>query len=351
MNRIDQMLRTNVRSLVAYRSARDEEQLAGAILLDANENAFAAVDRQSLARYPDPRQMQLKTALARVKVVENERIFVGNGSDEAIDLLLRAYCRPGQDEILVTPPTYGMYEVAAAANDVRVREVPLTAEFELDAAAVLDAITPRTNVVFLCSPNNPTGNCLDETEVEAVLRGFSGLVVLDEAYVDFCPERSWLPRLREFENLVVLQTLSKAWGLASLRVGMAFAAPPICEVLSRLKPPYNVSGISQSIACETLATTGVMRSHVAAIVCERERVVGRLRELPVVDRVFASDANFVLARFRAAHLLFEYLRREGVIVRDRSSMPGCENCLRLTIGTRTENDRLLSCIESWENHS
>lgn len=348
MSRIEKLLRENIRNLEPYRSARGAGVTRDAALLDANENAFAAEGPHSLGRYPDPAQRELRAAIARVKGVSPAETFVGNGSDEAIDLLMRAVCRPGRDRIIVMPPTYGMYEVAARINDVGVVHVPLDPDFQINVSRLWSALPARAKILFVCSPNNPTGNALDPDDIERLLAKFSGLVVLDEAYIDFCPDYSWLPRLREFDNLVVLQTLSKAWGLASVRVGMAFASREIVAVLDRMKPPYNVGGVNQSIALQALRDPGAMQRSVGQIVAGREWLAEELEGIATVEYVYPSDANFLLVRVGDAPRVVRALRERGVVVRDRSDEPGCEDCIRITVGTPEQNRRLLDTLREAE---
>jgi histidinol-phosphate aminotransferase len=348
MSLVDRLLRDNIRTLTPYASARSDVMGGDMVLLDANENAFASSGPDALGRYPDPLQTDLKEAIGRLRRVSPERIFVGNGSDEAIDLLIRAFCRPGRDEIMVMPPTYGMYEVAATINDVAVNRVRLDTDFDLDLDTTRDRVNRRTRLMFLCSPNNPTGNRLDSERVARLLEWFDGFVVMDEAYIDFCETAGWLPLLNDFENLVVLQTLSKAWGLAGIRTGMAFGSSEVIDVLNRIKPPYNVSRLSQSAAIYTLGDSETMRERVGQIVAERKRLETALSDLAAVDKVFASEANFLLVRFVNAPKVFAYLRDNGIVVRDRSSMPGCEGSLRITVGTPDQNRRLLDVLTARE---
>ncbi|MBC7446496.1 MAG: histidinol-phosphate transaminase [Hymenobacteraceae bacterium] len=327
-----------------YTSARDEFTGAARAALDANENPFGhpAVGG-AWARYPDPHQRDLKELLAARHGLDPAQLLVTNGSDEAIDLLVRAGCQPGRDAILTAPPTYGMYAVTAAAHDVRVRPVPLTLPgFQPDVPALLAAIDETTKLLFLTTPNNPTGNLLDAAPIEALLRGFPGLVVLDEAYHEFATTPSWTTRLAEFPNLVVLQTLSKAWGLAGLRVGVLYAAPALVALLAKLKPPYNVSGVSQELAARALADPAAAAATIARIRAERERLTTALTANSAVVEVLPSDANFLLVRLAVpARPAYEALLTRGVVVRDRSREYGCADCLRVTVGTEAENDLLL----------
>lgn len=325
-----------------YSSARDEFSGEAAAFLDANENPF----NSPWNRYPDPRQVKLKTRVGEIKKVPVKNIFLGNGSDEPIDLLFRAFCEPGKDNVVSINPTYGMYRVAADTNNVGVNLVPLSDEFGLDADAVLAAVTTDTKIIFLCSPNNPSGNALDHHAMMQIIEGFAGIVVVDEAYIDFCSEKSFLPVLDHFPNLVILQTFSKAWGMAGLRLGMAFATEAIIEILSRIKYPYNLSILTQQKALELLADEQQKADWVAIILKERERMIEKLKKYPFVTKVYPTDANFVLVKTPDPRGIYQYLVDEKIIVRDRSSISLCEGCLRISIGSPTENATL---IEAFDN--
>ena len=341
MRPLEELVRPNIRALKPYSTARDEFS-GGEITtwLDANENPYD----NGVNRYPDPHQKLLKQKIAALKGVREEQVFIGNGSDEAIDLCYRIFCRPGVDNAVSIAPTYGMYRVAAAVNDVELREVPLGDDFSLPVERLLAAADERSKLLWLCSPNNPTGNAFPATEIERLLRRFDGMVVLDEAYVDFADGAGFLPRLDEFPNLIVLQTLSKAWGMAGLRFGLAFAQEEIVETLSRVKYPYNINVITQRAVLERLETS--IDGQVAEIVSERERVAEALRTLPAVRKIYPSQANFLLARFDDPRGVYERLIGEGIIVRDRSRVAGCEGCLRITIGTPAQNDRLIETLKN-----
>lgn len=331
-------------SLKPYSSARSEFNGKAQAWLDANENA-EDLSGMGLNRYPDPLQLQLKKRLAQLKGVAEASIFLGNGSDEALDLLFRIFCKPGQDNVITCPPTYGMYSVLANINGVEERRVPLDRHFRLQPEAVLAAADGHSKLLFLCSPNNPTGNVLQPADVEFVLREFPGIVVIDEAYIDFASQPSWLNRLADYPNLVVLQTLSKAWALAGARLGMAFAAEAVVEWMNKVKYPYNVSELTQRAALQALANEDAFRQYLDNLYHERLLLAERLKALPIVRKVFPSQANFLLVRFANAQVVFESLRNEGIIVRNRSAELHCHNCLRITIGTRQENELLLSTLE------
>ncbi|MCB2409958.1 histidinol-phosphate transaminase [Hymenobacter lucidus] len=343
------LIRPNIRAMQPYSSARDEFQGEARVMLDANENSLGSAGPELFNRYPDPHQRAVKAALAKLKGVAPEQIFLGNGSDEAIDLLVRLTCRPAQeDSILILPPTYGMYEVAANLNDVRLERVPLTPEFQLSADAVKQIIASEAKLVFICSPNNPTGNLLHAEAIEQVLRNFRGLVVVDEAYADFAAAPSWTTRLAEFPNLVVLQTFSKAWGLAGLRLGMAFASPDIIGYLNKIKPPYNVSEATQQHALAALADAPHFEQMRQELLEGRTWLLEQLPGLPIVAQLFPSDANFLLVRFRPeATAVYDYLLGKGIVVRNRTSQPGCAGTLRLTVGTPAENEQLVAALREY----
>nr|WP_201987542.1 histidinol-phosphate transaminase [Hymenobacter rubidus] len=339
------LIRPNVERMQPYSSARDEFEGMAPVMLDANENSLGSVGPDDFSRYPDPHQRAIKADLARLKDVAPNQIFLGNGSDEAIDLLVRLTCTPGQDRIVICPPTYGMYEVAANLNDVRVERLPLTPDFHLPADAAEKLANSPAKLVFLCSPNNPTGNLLATETMEAILRSFKGLVVVDEAYSDFADAPSWTTRLTEFPRLVVLQTFSKAWGLAGLRLGVAYAAAPLIAYLDKIKPPYNISAATQQHALAALAAAPRLPEMRAALLDGRRWLLDRLPTLPIVEHIFPSDANFLLVRVLVdATAVYDQLRARGIVVRNRTTQPGCAGCLRLTVGTASENAQLVQAL-------
>ncbi|SHE95372.1 histidinol-phosphate aminotransferase [Mariniphaga anaerophila] len=338
---LNNLLRKNIKNLLPYSSARDEYSGEAMVFLDANENPF----NQPYNRYPDPLQKKLKEKIAPLKSVAPEQIFLGNGSDEPIDLLIRAFCEPGKDNAVSISPTYGMYQVAAAINNVAIKEVSLTNEFELDAAELLKEGDENTKLIFLCSPNNPTGNCLDKEAVLEVVKNFRGIVVLDEAYIDFAPGKSFLPSLHEFPNLVILQTFSKAWGMAGIRLGMAFASPEIISILNKIKYPYNLNILTQQKALELVEKREQVEEWVNLLIAEREKMRQLLSEFPFVIRIFSSDANFVLVKMHDARGIYEFLQEKGIIVRDRSKVHLCEGSLRITIGSPDENEQLINALK------
>jgi len=337
---LNQLVRPSIAKLKPYSSARDEFQGDSAIFLDANESPF----ENGVNRYPDPLQRALKQRIAAIKGVDTDRIFLGNGSDEVLDLIFRAYCEPGVDNVIILPPTYGMYKVLADLNGVECREVLLTSDFEPDVEKTLRMADSHSKVLFLCSPNNPSGNAFSAESIERLLRGFSGLVVVDEAYVDFCIERTLLPRLAEFPNLIVTQTFSKAYGLAGIRLGMAFASEEIIMVLNRIKPPYNINNLTQRFAYEQLSDTLQVEYQVKELLEERKKLSHALGAISWVKEVFPSDANFLLIRVDNAGLRYKQLVEQGIVVRNRNSQPLCENCLRITVGTEGENGVLLEAM-------
>ncbi len=344
---IEKLLRENIKRLVPYASARDEFKGEAKVYLDANENAFGSPLDAHLNRYPDPMQIELKEKLSTIKGVPAGNIFLGNGSDEAIDLLYRAFCNPGVDSVILTPPTYGMYEVSANINDVFTKKIPLTRTFQLDIESISEVADERTKMIFICSPNNPTGNSMNRDDIEIILNNFEGIVVIDEAYINYSRHRSFISELTEYPNLVVLQTLSKAWGLAGLRVGMAFASDEIISVLNRIKPPYNIGSSTQQLALKALDNVEQVNAWTKQTVAERGKLEAALKQVACVQQVFPSDANFLLVRVTDARAVYDHLVAEGIIVRDRSRVVLCEGCLRITVGTPEENELLLDRLNTF----
>jgi histidinol-phosphate aminotransferase len=344
---LETIVRPNVWKMKAYASARDEFKGTASVYLDANENNLGSLAGDNYNRYPDPHQKALKNKIAAIKGVRPSQIFLGNGSDEAIDLLFRMVCRPGQDRMLHLPPTYGMYEVSANLNDVQLDAVQLTPDFQLPVAEVLRNVKNTTKIIFICSPNNPTGNSIKPEIIEAILDNFDGLVVVDEAYIDFTDAPSWTTRLADFPNLVVLQTFSKAWGMAGLRLGMAFASGEIIALLDKIKPPYNINEATQELALKALDQDEQLKYMVEEIVQERQMLEAALPTLAIVERVYPSDANFLLVKVKDANNLYSYLLDKGIVTRNRSSVPGCENCLRISVGTTEENQQLYQAISEF----
>ncbi|HVB03916.1 MAG TPA: histidinol-phosphate transaminase [Chitinophagaceae bacterium] len=341
MFELSRIIRENIKKLVPYSSARDDFSGKAAVFLDANENSFGSPLPVPYNRYPDPHQSVLKQKISDIKGVPAERIFLGNGSDECIDLVIRAFGEPAQDNMLICPPTYGMYEVCAHINNVEVRKVPMTPRFQLDLEGIERALDSHTKLIFLCSPNNPTGNALRREDIEVILNNFSGLVVIDEAYINFSRYRSFTLELDEYPNLVVLQTLSKAWGLAALRIGMAFSSVELTEVLSRIKPPYNIGQASQDLALQALENREQVNGWIKQIVSGREQLAQGLGGIPGILEVYPSEANFLLVKTIDPVGIYKYLVSQGMIIRDRSRVELCAGCLRITVGTPAENEGLI----------
>lgn len=346
---LNSLLRPNIQRLVPYSSARDEFKGEASVFLDANENSFGSPLAAAYNRYPDPLQKKVKDKLSAIKGVPAENIFLGNGSDEAIDLLFRAFCQPGIDNVILLPPTYGMYEVSANINDVATRKVNLTPDYQLDLEGIAAAIDPHTKMIFICSPNNPTGNSIRRQDIETILTNFDGIVVVDEAYINYSKHKSFTYELAEFPNLVVLQTLSKAWGLAALRLGMAFSSREIIEVFNRIKPPYNINQATQELVLEALDNVAQVNAWIKETVDEREALAIALQQFPQVSRITTSDANFILVQLQEPRELYNFLVNDGIIVRDRSKVELCEGCLRITVGTPQENQKLIANIQQFYN--
>jgi histidinol-phosphate aminotransferase len=344
---LNNLVRENIKDMVPYSSARDEFHGEAKVFIDANENSLGSPLLKWYNRYPDPHQQKLKAKISAIKGIAPEHIFLGNGSDEAIDIVFRAFCEPGRDNVIVCPPTYGMYEVSARINNIAVKKVQMTPDFQLNLEGLEEAIDVNTKIIWLCSPNNPSGNALHREDIEMVLNNFDGIVVIDEAYINFSRQRSFIPDLIDYPNLVILQTLSKAWGLAALRVGMAFASAGIIDIMNKIKPPYNINEPSQELASQALDEVEQVNEMIKIIVSERNRLAIELQKIPIVQEIFPSDANFLLVRIEEARKVYEYLLSRGIVVRDRSTTPGCADCLRITVGTPKENDVLLSALNSF----
>jgi histidinol-phosphate aminotransferase len=339
---IEKIVRENVKSLVPYSCARDEFTGTEGTFLDANENPYG-----KLNRYPDPYQRELKKAISKTKGIVAGKIFLGNGSDEIIDLSYRIFCNPGTDKSLIFTPTYGMYEVSAAVNNITVIKVPLDENFQINLNGVKPYLSDKNiKLIFICSPNNPTGNCMDPEAVEKIISGFEGIVVIDEAYIDFTDKPSFINLLDKYRNLIVMQTFSKAMGLAAIRVGMAFADPSIVRYFNKMKPPYNISTINQKTALKKLEKNGESKSQVEKIITERERLIKKLSELELTEFIYPSDANFVLVKVSNADGIYNKLVDSGIIVRNRNSI--VRNCLRITVGKREENNRLINALKNMD---
>ena len=347
MFNLQNILRKNIKDLVPYSSARDEFKGEASVYLDANENSFGSPLDVNYNRYPDPIQFKVKQRLSEIKGIPPENIFLGNGSDEAIDILFRAFCRPGLDNVITLPPTYGMYEVSANINDIEVRKIKLTIDYQLDMEGIAEAIDENTKIIFICSPNNPTGNSINRADIETILANFQGLIVIDEAYINYSRQKTFIQELTEYANLVVLHTLSKAWGLAGLRLGMAFASEEIIEVFNKVKPPYNINEASQRIALEALQNVEQINNWIKLTVSEREKLINDLGKLELVLKIFPSDANFILVKTVDAKGIYDHLVNNGIIVRDRSKVELCEGSLRITVGTPDENKTLIRNLKNF----
>ncbi|GHC49550.1 histidinol-phosphate transaminase [Ulvibacter litoralis] len=343
MFNLQSIVRNNIQALLPYSSARDEFKGTSGVFLDANENPFG-----TLNRYPDPYQTDLKSKIASLKNVRSEQIFIGNGSDEVIDLAFRIFCQPREDKALTFSPTYGMYDVSAAINEVSLTKIPLTDSFQIDSDAVLPLLKDSfLKIIFICSPNNPTGNTLSKNAIETILKNFNGIVIIDEAYIDFSPSESWLRKLNDYPNLMVCQTFSKAWGLAAARVGMAFASEEIIRLLNKVKPPYNVSELNQKAALEAVSNTAQFQKNLEQIKTQKEALQTALQELKLVVKVYPSEANFLLVEVINATKIYSDLVTQKIITRNRNSLVA--NCIRISVGTPSENKKLLTALKNIES--
>ena len=347
MIQIDNLVRENVKQLIPYSAAREKYQGEGYVFLDANENPYG----KSLNRYPDPYQKSLKEKIAALRGAETKQIFIGNGSDEIIDLVIRGFCNPGKDNMIVPEPTYGMYEVAGNINDVEVRRPQLTKDFQPDVEAIFSQVDMNTKLIFLCSPNNPTGNLLDPQKVKDILERFQGLVILDEAYIDFSGDPGFLPVLDQYSNLIIMQTFSKAKGMAGIRLGYAFAMPEIIGILNKIKYPYNVNRITQKLALKKIRKRKQLEKKVKLINREKLRLVDFFENCSFVEHVFPSDANFLLVKVSDPGALVGFLSDRRLIIRDRSGLPGCERSVRITIGRPPENNQLMKFCRKFEKNN
>ena len=343
MRKIKDLIRPCILKMQPYSSARNEYKGEATVFLDANENPYNA----PYNRYPDPLQWEVKQKIARLKGVKPEQIFLGNGSDEPIDLMIRVFCEPRKDNIVAIDPTYGMYQVAAEINDVEYKKVPLTDTFDLDAETLLQTCNENTKLIYLCSPNNPTGNSLSQKAIIEILSKFSGIVIIDEAYIDFSKQPSFLEKLENHPNLVVFQTFSKAWGSAGIRLGMAFASEEIITTLNKIKYPYNVNILTQKKALEMLDKSQTVQKWIETLLDERTQLVGKLKQIPYVQKIYPTDANFVLVKVPDANHLYHYLVNKGVVVRNRNTVTMCAGCLRITVGTPQENNILVDALKQY----
>jgi histidinol-phosphate aminotransferase len=352
---LDKLVRDNIKTLKPYSSARHEFTGKASVFLDANENAYGSPgsslsgeERVRYNRYPDPLQWQLKFQLARIKGVPAENIFIGNGSDEVIDVAYRIFCDPVKDNVIICPPTYGMYEVSANINNVAIKKVNLTKDFQLDVDRVLEAVDANTKLLFICSPNNPTGNNMKREDVELVLNNFPGIVLIDEAYINYSKQKTFIQELTEYPNLIVMQTLSKAWGLAALRLGLCYASMDIIDLYNKVKPPYNINEASQQLGLDALQDTQTINAWIKETVQEKEILIKALSQFSFVETIYPSDANFILVKVKDANHLYDHLSSNEVIVRNRSKEVYCENCLRITIGTPAENQQLIELLNQYQ---
>jgi histidinol-phosphate aminotransferase len=348
---LDNLIRENVKRLIPYSSARDEFKGEAKVFLDANENSlgtpltkYLPAGQAGYNRYPDPLQLKVKEKLSVIKGVPVANTFLGNGSDECIDLLVRAFCEPKEDNIIICPPTYGMYQVSANINDVQVKKVKLTPDFQLNLPGIEEAIDGNTKIIFLCSPNNPTGNSLRREDIEVILDNFFGIVVIDEAYINFSRFKTFSSSLADYPNLVVMQTFSKAWGLAALRLGISFASEEIIRVMNKIKPPYNIGQASQELVLKAMNEVAEVNDMIRVLVEQREILQTQLLQLPAVEKVFPSDANFLLVKVNDGKGMYDFLLSKGIVVRDRSRVELCEGCLRITVGTEAENIQLFHAM-------
>ncbi len=340
---INNFIRPNVAKMKPYSSARDEfkDFDTEMIFLDANENPFETNEN----RYPDPQQRKLKSILSKQKNIPTDQILLGNGSDEVLDLIFRAFCEPGKDNVITLPPTYGMYNVLADLNNIENREVLLDADFQPDFDKILKNIDQQTKLLFICSPNNPTGNLITSSAIETLLKNFNGLVVIDEAYIDFANEESWISKLNDFPNLIITQTLSKAYGMAGIRLGICFASSDIISVLNKIKPPYNVNVLTQNKAVERLQKIELIDSEIFDLKNERVNLFKALVQINYIEKIYDSNANFILIKVDNASVRYSQLLEKGIVVRNRSSQPLCENTLRITVGTKSENKKLITILK------
>ena len=343
--KLENLVRENIKGLAPYSSARKEFSGAAQIFLDANENSFGSPLEQNYNRYPDPLQSEIKKKVAEINDTKPNEIFIGNGSDEAIDLLFRIFCEPRLDNILICPPTYGMYEVSAKINDVEIKRVNLTEDFQLDAEKIKETVDANTKLLFICSPNNPTGNSMRREAILEIAETFRGIVVVDEAYIHFSNEKSLINEINNFPNLVILQTFSKAWGLAGLRVGLAFANAEMIELFNKVKPPYNISEIAQTAILDALENRGKVEKTIRKIISERESLIKNLREPAFITKIYPTDANFILVKTVDADSIYKFLLDEKIVVRNRNNVEMCSGCLRITVGTPDENADLINALK------
>jgi histidinol-phosphate aminotransferase len=339
---INNLVRENIKNMQSYSSARDEfkDFTHNMVYLDANENPFS----NGINRYPDPQQKKLKGFLSQQNKINENQILIGNGSDEVLDLVFRAFCEPNVDNVITLPPTYGMYGVLANINAIENKEVLLSTDFQPNIDDIINNINKNTKIIFLCSPNNPTGNSFDDQAVLSLLKNFNGLVIIDEAYIDFSKNASWLQEINDYPNLVITQTLSKAYAMAGLRVGILYASTEIISILNKIKPPYNINNLSQETAIKKLEQT-TLDFQVKKIISERKKMVESLVSIPFIEKIYPSDANFILIKVDDANKRYNQIIEKGIVIRNRNNQPLCENCLRITIGTKEENEKLITVLK------
>lgn len=343
---INQVVRSNIAKLKAYSSARDEfeEATTDMVFLDANENPF----QTGVNRYPDPKQQSVKELLFGLKGIPTNQILLGNGSDEVLDLIFRAFCEPKEDNVVFLPPTYGMYSVLAGLNDIETKEILLSESFDIRVEETLEVVDKNSKIIFLCSPNNPSGNAFSAESIQQIIEGFNGLVVIDEAYIDFSSQESWLEKLNNYPNLIITQTLSKAFGMAGIRLGVCYASKEIIEILNRIKPPYNVNELTQQRAKERLLKFDDVQNEISNILLERSKLEKALEAIPYISKIYPSDANFILVKVDDAVKRYNQLIKKGIVIRNRTTQPLCENTLRLTVGTMEENNKLIKALKEIE---
>jgi histidinol-phosphate aminotransferase len=344
---LQKLVRKNIKELKPYASARHEFTGEASVFLDANENPYGSPLVEQFNRYPDPLQWKLKFELAKIKGVPAENIFIGNGSDEVIDLAFRIFCNPGKDNVIVCPPTYGMYEVSANINDIETKKVNLLKGFQLDTEGILNTVNENTKLLFICSPNNPTGNNMNRSDVELLLNNFPGIIFIDEAYINYSRQKTFIQELTEYPNLIISQTLSKAWGLAALRLGLGYAALDIIDLYNKVKPPYNINKASQLLALDALENTEQVNNWIKETILEKEYLAKELSDFSFVKNIYPSDANFFLIKVKDADSLYNYLSANKIVVRNRNKEVMCENCIRVSIGTPEENQQLLNAFKNY----
>ena len=344
---LNSLVRENIKNLQPYSAARHEFTGIASIFLDANENAYGSPTDEKYNRYPDPLQLELKTAIAKIKGVKTENIFIGNGSDEVIDIAYRTFCTPQKDNVIICPPTYGMYKVSANINDVAIKTVNLTTDFQLNTEGIIRETDSNTKLLFICSPNNPTGNNMNRADIIYLLENFTGIIIIDEAYINFSKQNSFIEELSAYPNLIVMQTLSKAWGLAALRVGICFASAEIINIFNKVKPPYNINEASQQIALQALQNAEKVNNWVDEINIEKEKLTTELLQFTFVKKIYPSDTNFILVKMEDGDDVYQHLTKNEIVVRNRNKELQCENCLRITIGTKIENEKLISTLKKY----